>query len=760
MLPTEPAYPLDGLDSRPWSSLSHAYGTAQDVPDLLRALLGTDVDAADEALSELYGSILHQGTVYTASAEVVPFLARIAAGGHRPADVLVLLGSLARSEDEHDVAPGAVRAAVVDRLPLLLPLLAAPEGEVRRTAAWAVSHTGAPALVLRALRSRWAEETEPAARAEVLAGIARLDPQVAAVTAATVLEPPHPAEVRMAAVFARLDADAPWTGAMHTTMLSLLPADSLRSDLDFERGEPLAAVVEALLGRGRPPERDAAFLLVEAALRDDRADVRAEGLWAADRACMLSRSAPQRLVGSLRAAAAVDKESVIDVASLLGQLGSIAEAAADVLTPLAGRNPGRDDDAADRALAALVLVAPAQAAPLLAAGLGRRPRALDAAAGFRSTADSALPYDDELLGAILDRLSRPGTLSRNEPWQLTHLAAGWGADAAQALPGLCAALTHYPSQAAAAIASVAVCCVPDERVRATTALRVAAGQGILPAAKALYELDGELVPLLHCLGQELRRDAGQARHVAATAGGLGPRGAALVPALREALGGTPGTSTTTPALDTDTALAEALWRITGDADEAVAVLDSVFARAEQSAWSRWQVVRAARTTALLGPAGRPLVTRLEAALNDPVQVPAAVVALAAVAEPASLDRTALAAAVLLSAESDADPAGACDALEALGNSAMTDGHLRRLTALADGDARIVRSGIANRIISEDEAFRRRARELLTAFSSPMAPSAPSAPLGPLGPLGPLDTLAPDRGGMPDRGCPGPKEGGP
>ncbi|MCM1965809.1 hypothetical protein [Streptomyces sp. G1] len=722
----ETAHPLDGLDSRPWSSLSHAYGSAQDVPDLLRALAGTDVDAADEALSELYGSILHQGTVYAASAEAVPFLARIAAGGHRPADVLVLLGGLARSEDEHGVAPGAVRAAVVDRLPLLLPLLAAPEGKVRRTAAWAVSHTGAPAFVLRALRSRWAEETEPAARAEVLAGIARLDPQVAAVTAATVLESPQPAEVRMAAVFALLDADAPWTGAVHATMLSLLPADSLRSDLDFERGEPLAAVVEALLGRGLRPERDAAFLLVVAALHDDRADVRAEGLWAADRACMLSRSAPQRLVGSLRAAA-VDEESVIDVASLLGQLGSIAEGAADVLAPLAGRNPGRDDDAADRALAALVLVAPAQAARLLAAGLGRRPRALDAAAGFRRTTDPAFPYDDELLEAVLDRLSRPGTLSRNEPWQLTNLAAGWGADAAQALPGLCAALPHCPRQAAAAVASVAACCAPGERVRAAAALRAAAGQGVLPAAKALYELDGELAPLLHCLGQELRRDAGQAGHVAATAGGLGPRGAPLVPALREALGGTPRTSTATPALDTDTALAEALWRITGDAVEAVAVLDSVFARAEQNAWSRWPVVRAARTTALLGPAGRPLVTRLEAALGDPVQVPAAVVALAAVAEPAALDRTALAAAVLLSAESGADPAGACDALEALGSSAMTDGHLRRLTALADGDARTVRSGIEDRVISEDEAFRRRARELLTAFSPPAAPSKEEGP---------------------------------
>ncbi|MFF3676264.1 hypothetical protein ACFYYS_20135 [Streptomyces sp. NPDC002120] len=143
------------------------------------------------------------------------------------------------------------------------------------------------------------------------------------------------------------------------------------------------------------------------------------------------------------------------------------------------------------------------------------------------------------------------------------------------------------------------------------------------------------------------------------AGALGPRAAALAPALRQALSGTD--DGTMPALDTDTALAEALWRVTGDADAAVAVLDSVFARAEQNPWSRWSVVRATRATALLGPAGRPLVARLEGALDDPAQAAAAVLALAAVGEPASLDRTALAEAALRSAESDADPEGACDA---------------------------------------------------------------------------------------------------
>ncbi|MFE3764278.1 hypothetical protein ACFXPI_21265 [Streptomyces sp. NPDC059104] len=718
-------HPLVGMDAHPWHSFTHAYGSAEDMPDLLRALTATDGDAAHEALSELYGCVLHQGTVYAASAEAVPFLARIAAAGHHTADVLELLGGMAESEDEHGLVPGTVRAAVARELPLLIPLLAAAEPDVRRTAAWAISHTRATEVALPALRVRWEAEYEPAARAELLGAVARLDPRAGAAVAATVLDPSRPAQVRMAAVFAHLDADAPWTDTLHVTMMSLLPADALRSGLDLRRGEPLAAVVEALLGRGRRPEREAAFALLDAALRDGRAEVRAEGLWAADRACMLSRSAPPRLVPSL-CAAAVDEKSVIDMSSLLGRLGSVAAPAADVLAPLAGRNPHEDDDHADRALAALVLVAPARAVPLLAAGLGRRPRALDAATGPRNPAARALPFDGDLLDAVRGRLSRPEALNGNEPSQLTGLLAGWGADAAPALPELCAALPHHPSQAAQAIASIASAsssassasvaepgALPD-RTRAINSLRAAAEQGVLHAAKALYALVGEPAPLLSCLEHELRggRDLAGA---AAAVGPLGSRGATLAPLLREALSGSDGD--TTRGLDADTALAEALWRVTGDADGAVAVLDSVLARAERSPWSRWSVVRAARVAALLGPAGRPLAARLEAALGDPVRAPAAVVALTAVADPASLDRTALAEVALRSAEQAADPSGACDALEALGSSALTTDHLRRVAALADGDTRIVRSGVEDRIIHQDEALRIRARRLALTFDA-------------------------------------------
>ncbi len=93
------------LDALPWASYGHAYGSAEDVPGCLRALAGDDDAAADEAQGELYGSILHQGSVYEASAQAVPFLARIAAADIRTADVLLLIGGIA--EGGEDPSPEA-----------------------------------------------------------------------------------------------------------------------------------------------------------------------------------------------------------------------------------------------------------------------------------------------------------------------------------------------------------------------------------------------------------------------------------------------------------------------------------------------------------------------------------------------------------------------------------------------------------------------------------------------------------------------------
>lgn len=65
---------LDGLHDIPWHELEHAYGTADDVPELIEDLLSHDPKVREKTMWTLYGNVFHQGTRYPASAYVVPFL--------------------------------------------------------------------------------------------------------------------------------------------------------------------------------------------------------------------------------------------------------------------------------------------------------------------------------------------------------------------------------------------------------------------------------------------------------------------------------------------------------------------------------------------------------------------------------------------------------------------------------------------------------------------------------------------------------------
>ena len=57
-----------------WANISHSHDTAEDVPVQLAALAGTDKKAQDAALSYFWEYMLHQGSRYEASPNVVPFL--------------------------------------------------------------------------------------------------------------------------------------------------------------------------------------------------------------------------------------------------------------------------------------------------------------------------------------------------------------------------------------------------------------------------------------------------------------------------------------------------------------------------------------------------------------------------------------------------------------------------------------------------------------------------------------------------------------
>jgi hypothetical protein len=91
---------LAGLDAVPWRDLTHAYGSAEDVPELIRALQTAPPDASgeDSPLWHLFGNIWHQGTVYEATAYAVPFLVELAAEPSTPnrTGILHLLSAIAQ----------------------------------------------------------------------------------------------------------------------------------------------------------------------------------------------------------------------------------------------------------------------------------------------------------------------------------------------------------------------------------------------------------------------------------------------------------------------------------------------------------------------------------------------------------------------------------------------------------------------------------------------------------------------------------------
>ena len=103
-----------------WSSLSHAYGNAVDIPLLLAQL---SPDPAAKAWSVLWGLICDQGTVYSASFAALPILAEVAAGW-KPADrcqILGLAGAILASSDVSGCREDLLRpvAAVVPQFQAL-----------------------------------------------------------------------------------------------------------------------------------------------------------------------------------------------------------------------------------------------------------------------------------------------------------------------------------------------------------------------------------------------------------------------------------------------------------------------------------------------------------------------------------------------------------------------------------------------------------------------------------------------------------------
>ncbi|MFD0974377.1 hypothetical protein [Plantactinospora endophytica] len=69
---------FSGIRDVDWASMSHAYGSAKEVPALLEALRSPDAEERGAALRDFYGKVHHQGDVYPSTTASLPFLLELA----------------------------------------------------------------------------------------------------------------------------------------------------------------------------------------------------------------------------------------------------------------------------------------------------------------------------------------------------------------------------------------------------------------------------------------------------------------------------------------------------------------------------------------------------------------------------------------------------------------------------------------------------------------------------------------------------------
>ncbi|MEW1774090.1 hypothetical protein [Streptomyces sp. NPDC086777] len=746
-----------GLDQVDWARLHHAYGSAEDVPALLRDLASPVEETAAGAEEELWSSIVHQGTVYAATAPAVPFLARLVAEGVRRSALLGMLGVIAGSGDEHDLpVPGAARGAVAAQLGLLLPLLADGDREVRRTTVWTVAQcrSAAGPDARAALRGRWAAESDPAVRADVLTACALLDPDAAEELCAAALAGDESAPVQVAALLVTANRGLPWDVETTARVTALVPLERHGFGDLWER-EPLHAIVEALHTRG---EGGTAIEVVGSALGravalrlqgSERARAAAaEARWAAESLARRSRTAPARLLPELLPLLD-DPVTAAGVFPLLRSWCRPAPEAVPVLLAIA-RSKG---ESADGALAALVCLGAPEATGLLARHLAERPRALEAAyrlaTGESRTPGQAhapgedrtpLPHDPELLDAIRVRLAvEPsgerrsvfdgGLAATNEPVYLSGLLAAWGRSAGAAIPELLAALPRHPLPVGRALAAVAD---PQADAHVVEALRAQTRQGPQAtrqaAASALHSLTGDADPLVSVLSELLAERGNGLDHTVTTAAALGEAARPLLPLLHTLLVEPPQSRETVPAIRAALGAAALTWELTGDEKTVLPVIREGLAWASH-AWGQQTVKRAAEVACLLGPAAEPLVPDLLPLLDDPEFSPALALVLTSICPEADtlagLPRTTLADRVLAAARPGSYARSASAVLKAcvaLGPTAFTDAQLDLVRDLADGDRRIVGAGLQDQIILNDELFRTEARKVLRTLTAD--PSVP------------------------------------
>ncbi|MER5397339.1 HEAT repeat domain-containing protein [Streptomyces sp. NPDC002599] len=575
-----------GIDEVDWASMEHAYGSAADVPELLRGLASPLPQDRETALDGMYGAVHHQGDVYDSTLASIPFLFALAGHPGLPdrGGIVELLASIGGSddgeipgdafgggedgagggqdaEDPEDDNYAMAQAAVRAGASVFLGLVTDADPEVRRAAPSAlVRFHDEPPHVLGLLSERLRDEQEDGVRlalVESLGLLARLHGGSAAAAVGCLVSlcgSPHDPGLRLAAL-GQLASCAPdrLPADLVPTVVALLHT---RSQRIRPTAEPVRTSTDTLIGslrRMRPADEEGAQLL--------RTLHKALGARTTDRIALLE--------GQLSSRNTADRCNAVWMSA-----GLFREWRAAYEEPVAliGEQLGSDEERLRCAAVSVLeflftLAAPAadRLAALVESGTDSRTRST--ATLDRPLKALARCGDARAVPALAEVLRHP--VVPNETGDtIGHL----GPAAAPLAPLLRERLAEVPLDS------------PDTYDRAAPLLH---GLGTLRYAAAVPEV----LRLLHCTPRELRLRDALVKALARTLGAFGPRAREAVPALRDLLTG-----------ENAVAAADALQSVEGDAEAVLPVLLGALAPERDPGSRRAAAEALGRTGAAAAPA--------------------------------------------------------------------------------------------------------------------------------------------------------------
>ncbi|MFD9476261.1 hypothetical protein [Streptomyces nojiriensis] len=551
------------LEDVQWHTLTHAYGSAEDVPELIRALYQGDEETADEAIHELYGNIHHQGTVYPASAPAVPFLAH--AVQHAPGkreDLLMLLATLAdhgQGDTESPRWPGSSVAAICAELarvlPGLLPCLEDTERGVRRAALRVVAAVAEllPAEVRGEVPARvevlYATDPVPAVRADAMMVLTRSGSS----RVEEALDSPLP-EVRVAAAVLAAERSGPPYAPRLVRILADDGGDPDPGDDSFPwpgTGSPDQHLTELLA-----QDPDAGLTVAAGWIR--AGDIGSRGSWLAQQIMETWRGREPEVLDLLLAALPhrADAGTLSYGLSTIGRwIRHIPEPAPELRDALYEYARTEQEESAGPALLALTHSGDPRALDLVL----QRPDAQTLKAAALSFPEAG----DRLIPAIRSALAAGAT--GNAAIDLVGALERFGTAAGQARPELVDCLrTGRGAIAAARLLGCTGVPSPQPTALLLEAVQSADASLSIAAAVAHYQLSGEAEPALRTVETLLATAKGPTHWHLVSLTPLGSAAAPLLPTIEPLL---------TARYDwTRMAAAEAHHAITGSPDRAVPVL--------------------------------------------------------------------------------------------------------------------------------------------------------------------------------------------